>query len=119
MVPVATRMQQPLPIPWDALWSSSGSRCQAAAAHGEAVTVLQTQTLISEPSAGMGTCGRKVSLPRSAARADLLSSIPSCSSTCDLDYNLYRDDFPYRCVRGNDTRVLVSPSPTSTPEKPP
>lgn len=50
-----------------------GRCCQAAPAHGEAVTTLQTQTLMAEPSAGMQQEG---SLPCSAAAADLLPSIP-------------------------------------------
>lgn len=44
----------------------------------------------------MGTRGGRLSLPCGATAGDLLSSVPSRSSNCDLDYDLYRDDFPYR-----------------------
>ncbi|XP_021264360.1 heterogeneous nuclear ribonucleoprotein C-like isoform X1 [Numida meleagris] len=66
---------------------------------------------ITEPTLGMGTCGRRVSLPCSAAAADLLSSVPSRSSTCDLDYSLYRDDFPYRVYEYQKIPPLINRIP--------
>lgn len=61
------------------------------------ISQLQIQSPRSQsPLLGMGTRGGRLSLPCGATAGDLLSSVPSRSSNCDLDYDLYRDDFPYR-----------------------
>ncbi|KAI6077502.1 RNA-binding Raly-like protein [Aix galericulata] len=59
----------------------------------------------------MGTRGGWLSLPCGATAGDLLSSVPSRSSNCDLDYDLYRDDFPYRVYEYQKIPPLINRIP--------
>ncbi|XP_034644340.1 heterogeneous nuclear ribonucleoproteins C1/C2-like [Trachemys scripta elegans] len=44
----------------------------------------------------------------------LLSSLSFCSSNCDLDYELYRDDFPYRVYEYQKIPPLINRIPVKT-----